>query len=361
MRHDIGEIKSRLAARIESLVARFYPNAVKSGNFAYLGSTRGEKGSSLTVWLKGRKQGEWFDHSRGEGGDALDLIAAAQGCDFKSALQWAADWTGARPIDDETPAQRRAREERAKAEAETRAREEADERARRTAAAKALWLSGAAVAGTPGDAYLRGRAIDLTRLDREVSCLRYHGDVRAADGSRRPALLAAVSGEGGFATVHRHFLAHVGGVGWVKADDERVPERERMAKRSAKQAYGPYGGGMIAVWRGDGHVGWRSATRIQPAVIATEGLEDALSWVIAMPDMRVCAAIGLGNLGKMWLPTQVDTLFWHRHRGDGPPAVALYQRQVEELARREIAVNELLAPGEFKDVNEWLQAEAAKG
>lgn len=356
MKHDIVEIKRRLNDRLDTLISRFFPGAVKSGNISYLGSIAGEKGSSLTIWLKGPKQGEWFDHSRGEGGDVLALAQAGLRCDFKSALDWAAQWTGARPIDNETPEQRQARERRQKEEEERRRLEEAEARERRRAAAHALWLSGGKIAGTPAERYLLGRAIDLRRLDREVGCLRFHPDVRTADGDRRPALLAAVSDTGGFMTAHRHFL-HAIGAEWVKADDPRVPERERMAPKSSKQAYSAYGGGMIAVWRGDGHHSWRSK-KVGRTAIAAEGLEDALSWALAMPDMRVCAAIALGNLGKMWLPPSIDTLFWHRHRGDGPAAVATYERQVAALAERGVAEQDLWAPEPHKDVNDWLQAEA---
>jgi hypothetical protein len=72
------------------------------------------------------------------------------------------------------------------------------------------------------------------------------------------------------------------------------------------------------------------------------------------------AAVSLGNLGRMWLPPQIRNVLWHRHRGDGPKALALYASQAEAIAKRGIALGELWAPGDAKDVNEWAQEEARK-
>jgi hypothetical protein len=359
-RHDLEEIKRRLAVRIDALVARWFPHAQNDGGrYWRLGSIHGEPGQSLWIWRKGKKQGEWHDGASGRGGDALALVVAAMGTDFKAALEWAAGWTGVDPVDMETPEQRRAREERWKKEQERRERQEREESERKRLAAKALFLSGAPIAGTPAEAYLLGRAIDLSKLPRSVDCLRFHDSVHTAEGDHRPALLAAVCDGAGFLTVHRHFLFRLPTGEWVKASDARVPEERRMQGKSAKQAYGPFGGGMIPVWRGAGHHSWRSKN-VGDATIATEGLEDALTWACARPDMRVCAAVSLGNLGRMWLPPQIRNVLWHRHRGDGPKALALYASQAEAIAKRGIALGELWAPGDAKDVNEWAQEEARK-
>jgi hypothetical protein len=357
-RHDIDEIKRRLARRIDDLVKRFFPAAQNDGGrYWRLGSIDGEAGQSLWIWRHGPKQGEWHDAAAGRGGDALALVVAAMGGDFKTALLWAADWTGAQALDTETAEQRAARERRWKQEEERRARQEAEDLARKRLAAKALFLSGAPL--TPEDGgwrYLAGRAIDLSRLSHPVDCLRFHGEVKTAEGDFRPALLAAVVDAGGLLTVHRHFLHALAGGEWVKASDRRVPEGQRMAL--AKQAYGPFGGGIIPVWRGAGHVTWRAKTG--PAdMLATEGLEDALSWALARPDMRCGAAVSLGNLGRMWLPPFIEGVLWHRHRGDPPEAVKAYESQAKKIAERGLGLAEIWAPDGAKDVNEWLQKQAA--
>jgi hypothetical protein len=36
----------------------------------------------------------WFDHVAGVGGDTFDLVCVAHGCDFRTAVQWLASFTG---------------------------------------------------------------------------------------------------------------------------------------------------------------------------------------------------------------------------------------------------------------------------
>lgn len=355
--HDIREIKQRLARRVDEVVRRFFPAAIRDGdNYWRMGSINGEAGQSLWIWRRGPKAGEWADGAAGTGGDILALVQSGLGGEFREALQWAADWTGAKALDNETPAQREARDKRWREEEERRARREAEELARKRLASKALFLSGVPIHRTGSEHYLLGRAIDLSILDREVNCLRHHDACPVQGGGRRPALLAAVVDGEGQLTVHRHFIHRLPSGEWVKASDKRVPEGARMDGKSAKQAYSSFGGGIIPAWRGAGGKSWRNKN-CGEQVIAAEGLEDALSWAIARPDMRVCAAISLGNLGKIWLPESIKSVLWHRHRGDPPEAVALYQSQAEALRKRGIALADLWAPGDCKDVNEWLQAQ----
>jgi hypothetical protein len=40
-------------------------------------------------------RGLWFDHGAGEGGDAVALVQRVAGCDFREAVRWLADLTGA--------------------------------------------------------------------------------------------------------------------------------------------------------------------------------------------------------------------------------------------------------------------------
>src|SRR4051812_46378965 len=47
---------------------------------------------SLAIAVKGRRQGLWFDHELGIGGDALSLIQREQRCSFQEALLWASSW-----------------------------------------------------------------------------------------------------------------------------------------------------------------------------------------------------------------------------------------------------------------------------
>ena len=53
----------------------------------------GSKGS-LAVEVSGPRKGLWFSHESDEGGDLLELIRHAHGCDFPAAIAWARNWTG---------------------------------------------------------------------------------------------------------------------------------------------------------------------------------------------------------------------------------------------------------------------------
>lgn len=354
--HDLDAIKRGLAARIDGLVERLFGNAQKDGRHWRLGSIHGEPGASLAIWRFGAKQGEWFDFSAGQGGSALDLIVHAEcGGDVGAGIRWAADWLGYGR--EETPAQRAERERQEERQREKRRREEAEARQKSTRAALGLFLSGVPLAGTPADRYLLGRAIDIRRLPRQPGALRFHGEVKASGDPRpRPCLLASVSGEAGFMTVHRHFLHDLGDGRVVKASDSSVPAEWRMGPKDAKQAFGSYGGGIIPIWRGESGKPWGRMPEGEWAAGA-EGIEDALSIAIAQPDMRTFAALSLGNLGKVWAPKALTGIYWHRHRGDGPAAQALYETQKRRLSERGVLLAEVWAPGEHKDFNEWLQSE----
>jgi hypothetical protein len=68
----------------------------------------GRKGS-IAIEVAGERQGRWYDHERGVGGDGLALIKHQLGHDHPKALGWARDWLGrpshppARPQSDTAP------------------------------------------------------------------------------------------------------------------------------------------------------------------------------------------------------------------------------------------------------------------
>lgn len=60
-----------------------------------VGSLAGEPGRSCAIHLGGTKSGVWSDFASGEGGDALDLMAAVRfGGDKRAALVWSRRWLG---------------------------------------------------------------------------------------------------------------------------------------------------------------------------------------------------------------------------------------------------------------------------
>ena len=351
-RHDLDKLNEGLAERIDDMVELLFVNARRVGNYWELGDISGAPGSSLKIWRKGPKQGEWADFGAGTGGRPLGLAIAAKG-DAGEGIRWAAAWLGHDAT--ETPEERAAREARAARQREDKARQEAADGERLRRAAKGLFLSASPIAGTLADDYLKGRAIDIRRLPRQPGALRFHGAVKCPEtGKLRPCLLAAVADADGFLSVHRHFLHRRPDGSVVKATlDPDAPMHD------AKQSYSRVHGGCISIWRGDSG----RPLRAMPAgewITASEGIEDALSIAIAAPEMRVVAAIGLTHLGAMFIPKQCGGVIWHRHRGDGPQAIAQLNRQYDALNARGFEVREAFAPDGAKDFNEWLQREGAR-
>lgn len=91
---DVGQIKTQLANRAESIAHQLLPNGKKHGNEWCVGSINGEEGQSLKVHIRGDKAGIWNDFAVGNGGDLLDLYCAVTGSDLATALKWAKDLLG---------------------------------------------------------------------------------------------------------------------------------------------------------------------------------------------------------------------------------------------------------------------------
>jgi hypothetical protein len=348
--HDLNRINEGLAADIDALVPRLFLSAVQVGNFWELGSIHGEPGQSLKIWRTGSKQGEWADFSAGKGGRPLELVIQSQFAgngNVRQGIEWAVRFLNMGVS--ETPEERAAREAEDQRQREKRAREREADNERKRKSALGLFLSAAPIGGTLAEKYLLGRAIDLRLLGRQPGALRFKPELKCPEtGIMRPGLLACVSNEHGFLTVHRHFLQ--------EREDGTVGKADM---RSPKQSYSANSGGVISIWRGDSGKPLRDMPEGE-WIAASEGIEDALSMALAQPDMRVVASVSLGNLGKMFLPRQCGGIYWHRHRGDPPQAIADYEKQLDQLDQRGIAVREVWAPDEAKDFNEWLQREAKK-
>jgi twinkle protein len=91
---DITEIKQRLSDRAKSVAEYLLPNGKKEGNEWRAGDVHGSAGRSLGVHLEGDKAGIWSDFATGEGGDLLDLWAAARGVTLAEAITEAKAWLG---------------------------------------------------------------------------------------------------------------------------------------------------------------------------------------------------------------------------------------------------------------------------
>jgi hypothetical protein len=382
------ELKARLLDRIEEVVSRFCNPGKgsyrKGERYFMLNPGRHDTSvGSFYVTMSGPYVGNWRDFamSGAEGrGDVIDLIGLSLSIrSHAEKFKVAREFLG---LDTEDPAERRKREARAAA----RKAELAAEKARRAEAVKktrklatAVWLSGQAeLTGTPVDFYLRGRGIDLARLQHKPGAIRFHpacryyfaedrtdpetGEVLTVTRWRpMPAMLTAFALGREIIDCHRTYLERVDGQ-WVKA---RLPD--------AKKVFGDYTGGSARLSgelgpRG-GHLTLRQAA-LGARVFITEGIENALSLAMlrslrGQPPAYIIAAGMIWNIGRVELPPEVTSVTLAADNDQGEQAKAALAEAVElHSARgREVRVWRSDVPGE--DVNVALRralaAEQRKG
>jgi putative DNA primase/helicase len=183
------EVANALAVDIECLAESLLgkPTQRIGNELRYRGK------GSLAVVIRGDKRGRFFDHERGQGGDALELVRQVNGGTFSDAMKWATDWLGLapgqRPVAVATPSQ---------SKPEPTDTERIDR-------ALAIWADTVPLVGTLAEVYLKGRGITL---EDEVADLRFHPRCPAGAGERLPAMVALMRN---IATnepsaIHRTFL-----------------------------------------------------------------------------------------------------------------------------------------------------------
>lgn len=365
-RASVAEIRALLEERALDVAQHFAPPARGSyllgDQWWTLNPGRPDKTvGSFVVNVSGARMGTWVDYATGAHGDLIDLIGLRMGLDNRGALEEARRWLG---LDADTPAAREARRVamvRAQERREAADRAVSEQRARRARAAQALWLSAEPhLRGTPVEAYLRdARGIDLARLGRQPRALRFdprhaykHMDPQTGEVFEGvwPAMLAlVVGGDGAPVALHRTWLAQ-GPQGWGKAP---VPVQ--------KKVLGNFAGAAVNLWSGIGPRGGKGVPlRACPPgtrVYITEGIEDALSVVVLMPDARVLAAVSLSNLGAVSLPVNVAEVVLVADRDEGAQARELLARAVSAHASAGRRVRLWQPPEGCKDINDALRAQ----
>lgn len=348
---SIDLIKARANSQVRTIASELLPNGREECGYWRTGSIADEPGQSLAVTLSGPDQGMWCDYAAakgtpGAGGNILQLTAeAAFRGDIGQAIQWLKSKLG---LDDLSPDRLR----KVQAEAVEQAKKndltaaEAAEQKRRKALG--LWIRGIPIAGTPVEAYLGGRGIDLSRLARPPGAIVFHPEVWNVEAQRKlPAMLAAIVLRRRHVATHRTWLAPDGKGGWTKADLE-----------APKKVLGGFRGGYIPLSKGACH---KTLEDIDPGVDvwASEGIEDGLSAAIAKPDERFIAGVTLGNLGEILLPDQMGRLMLIGQRDEKLKAQEALERAIgaQQERGREVWLTPPPAGG-FKDVNEALMREA---
>lgn len=234
------------------------------------------------------------------GGDVIAMVQHLTGANFLGACE---EITGEpmprrSPGNDVRRADAKLIEQRrldGEAEAQRRAREQMDFRAREIARAHSIWHEGIAIAGTPAEAYLRGRGVAAPPGAR----LRYHaglkywhhiaGEWRVVH--RGPAMLARIDdGAHKFVGCHCTWLDLRTSKGKAEIVD---PDSGEILV--AKKVRGSQKGGHI-------HLGGEPANAVQ--LVTGEGIETTLAVREAMRQgdrdlagLLFWAAINLGNIG----------------------------------------------------------------
>lgn len=376
-RDAIERLAERLRDEAERLARALLPGGT-SVRGLYRGARRadGGPGDSLTVYLRGPKQGKWRHYGGEIGGmqhgDMLDLIMATQRVDKHEAQSWALRWLGLAPGAVEF---RRTPEEEALARknaAERDAKKAAD-LARARKAGKDMWIAGRPVTREdPAGQYLVGRIAGyrhLVELGWGLNAFRFHPalDHPYADGKKFPALVALCHfGNGQLATVHRLYLTQPEPGRW----DVLRPRRDGL---DGKLTWCAIEGGFCPVWRGSrsdpetGEVreGWpwrdeRAGTVRDGEVVVCEGIEDALSLASVKPDRRYAAALSLPNFMQIRLPDWARRVVWFADDdGDNEQTPKLLERALDRLEEQGRDVAIARPPQGFKDANAALRGVTA--
>ncbi|MGE0698284.1 MAG: toprim domain-containing protein [Hyphomicrobiaceae bacterium] len=289
---DLDELRAALADRAADLAEVLVPDGLRSGRY-WIGPRPGDgRKHKQNFWVNlqgAQSPGSWKDPVSGDKGGPLDLIMIATGLDFRGAVRWARDWLG---WEQTTPEERRRTAEqmaRRRAEAQARA---AEDTARNRRRAQALWLQAEArVAGTPVEAYLAGRGIDVARLPHVPRALRFA--VRSHRESERtfPAMLAMMTGpDEQFWSLHCTFLAEDG--------------RDKAPVEPQRKMWPSMTGSAIRLARGETGLSIGEATKqgLLDTLCLCEGVEDGLSLALACPELRIWAVGSLANLAHVRLP-----------------------------------------------------------
>ena len=326
-----GEVADALGDRALEVCRHYLPAGKLSSGRWTIGNVEGDPGKSMWVNITGPWRGQWKDGATDEGGDLLDLIQRAAGlANISEALKEARAFLGGSMAAATAPSPRAAVERDRDAELAEHTR-----RNRRSAVHN--WAAGVRIRPDddhPATRYLRRRGLDPAG----VRALRWRARARTwIDGelAEFPALFARLeTHDGKFEGIHRIFLAPDG----AKADLEG----------GAKRTLGQSGGG--GVWFGN-----RKARR----VLMTEGVEDALAAIEALPDgaldeIALVATAGAGRTHRVTLPPETRELVLLQDAGEGGDKA---WRAIEErYAGSEVTASRVAM---VKDVNDDLVADRA--
>ncbi|STX88332.1 DUF7146 domain-containing protein [Legionella feeleii] len=257
---DINAITAGLKSQCEALVTALLGEPLlHDKNQLRFGSNKG----SLIVTIKGEKQGLWFDHQTGVGGNLLQLIQQEKQLSFKQALDFAGDFLKLSP------------EPAFKTQIDLSDMPHLDEsRQKSLRYARELANASLPLKGSLGEVYLaKTRGIDTSRCSDSI---RFLPALREPDsGQLHPALLL----------VGKNLNGRVQGVQAIFLDSTG----KKLACPNPKRSYGLIKGAAVVLSIGEsGLYG------------LAEGAETGLSVATAFKDLTILAALGsITNVSAM--------------------------------------------------------------
>lgn len=377
---EIGAICAQLNDLADSLAPELLPNGRRAGSkWMFSGIPDHGKSESAYLHLSGPKTGKWFDMGNAapgeDKGDMLDLLMLKR-ChgdkgeairEAKRILGIADEHGRPRQISAEEKARRA---EAARQRAEQREQAEAEEKARKAKGAKALFLRGVALTGSPAEAYLRGRGLQPVRDDRNR--IRWPGSLRFFDQvwhgpleTKLPAMLAMiVNAAGQQIGTHRIFLQQRKGVHSRPTasllEARPVSGWGKLQGAQAKMVLGNLWGGFVPINKGASGKSMGQMPEGEP-IYVTEGIEDAVAVRMAKPEARIIAAVALGNIGAIVLPPAATRLIIVADRDDSAVAQDQLEGSIARQQARGLNVELVLPPKGHKDINDWLLELAGAG
>jgi hypothetical protein len=266
---DINAINAGLKANAEDVaIALLGEPLSRTGNQLRFGRNKG----SLVLTTKGDKQGLWFDHQTGLGGNLLTLIKEQHNDDFKAALEFSGNFLQLTPenaikksidMSDLPP-------------------ELGEEKARLTQYARQLANDSEPIKGTLAETYLtKTRGIDIDLCSDNIRFL--PAVMEPETKKTHPAVLI----------IGKTIEGKVNGVQVVYLNEEG----QKLDCQEPKRSYGIIKGSAVPV-----HVGGN-------LYAVAEGVETALSVAMACKDMTIFASLGsITNFSAMDFKAQNNTL-----------------------------------------------------
>ncbi|MBX9703478.1 MAG: toprim domain-containing protein [Silvanigrellaceae bacterium] len=249
---DIKLLTSVLNSKAEAFVTSLMgaPDRFENGQLRY-GSNKG----SLIVTVNGNKQGLWFDHQTGEGGNLFQLIQKHENCGFKEALDYAGNYLNL------------TREQKSFDTIDlSDISDKLDEKKQKSIRyARQLANASIPIKGTLGDTYLaKVRGVDTSVCSDSV---RFIASIKEPEtGEYHPALLL----------LGKNLKGQVQGVQAVFLDKEG----QKLNCEEPKRSYGVMKGAAVPVHFG-GNI-----------YALSEGAETALSIAAANKNLTVFASLG---------------------------------------------------------------------